>query len=129
MKKLCILPPLPFFFVVVTKGMQQVCILSSLPFCCCCDFIVIKRNVTTFDDIYNHDIHLNIIRYEDDEEYGKFVCLAKVQFKDFKKHWISREMHLGHFFFCSTTIRQPKHVVSLALHCKLLAVLLLLMMM
>jgi hypothetical protein len=129
MKKLCILPPLPFFFVVVTKGMQQVCILSSLPFCCCCDFIVIKRNVTTFDDIYNHDIHLNIIRYEDDEEYGKFVCLAKVTIQGFQKALNIKGNASWAFFFCSTTIRQPKHVVSLALHCKLLAVLLLLMMM
>jgi hypothetical protein len=62
-------------------------------------------------------IHFNTIMYE---EYGKFVSKLKsaIQESQKKKKQILKVMHFGHFY--STNSNQPKHIVSLSLHCKLL---------
>ncbi len=85
----------------------------------CCSY----ENATTFDGI-----HLNTIMYDDNEKYGKFVSKLKVLFNNHtKKNQILKVVHFGHSY--STNFNQPKHMVSLALDCKLLGWVILLSMM
>lgn len=111
--------PFDFFVIVVfmlqLKGYINFVFCHPFHFCHCIHVVVIRMQQLLMAS--TSGIHFNTIMYE---EYCKFVSKLKALFKNHKKkkNKILKVMHFGHSY--STNSNQPKHMVSLASHCKLL---------
>lgn len=80
--------------------MQQLCIMSPLPFCHHYSILVAIKRMQLLRTSTS-GIHLYTIRSKNIEEYGEFVSPTKSIIQRSKKSHILKQMHLGHFLFHS----------------------------